>query len=252
MPVSERQKSYLNAMGIPVWRLRLQADVAVETNIRNPDRVEIFDAGSALLEKKIAEPPVKSGNDQNQLINWQALQHEVSHCKACDLHQSRTNTVFGVGNTEADCLIIGEAPGKDEDLQGEPFVGRAGQLLNQMLLAIGLSRESVFIANILKCRPPNNRDPKPEEVVKCAGFLQQQIAFVQPKVILAVGRIAAQNLLQSEEAIGRLRGAVHRLPGSDIPVIATYHPAYLLRSPLEKRKAWADLVLAKRALQGNL
>ena len=149
--------------------------------------------------------------------------------------------MFGVGDKNADWLVIGEAPGKDEDLQGEPFVGRAGQLLNAMLLAAGLQREQVYIANILKCRPPNNRDPRPEEVVRCEPYLLRQIALIQPKLILAVGRIAAQNLLKTETPIGKLRGKVHLLGNTGIPVIATYHPAYLLRSPQEKRKAWQDL-----------
>ncbi len=155
--------------------------------------------------------------------------------------------MFGVGNQSAEWLVIGEAPGADEDRQGEPFVGWAGQLLNAMLASIGLKREQVYIANILKCRPPNNRDPKPEEAAACAAFLQRQIELIQPKLILVVGRVAAQNLLQSDAPIGKLRGRVHQLE-SGVPVIATYHPAYLLRSPQEKRKAWADLCLARSTL----
>jgi DNA polymerase len=141
-------------------------------------------------------------------------------------------------------MIIGEAPGADEDRQGEPFVGRAGQLLNSMLLAIGLRREQVFIANILKCRPPHNRDPKPEEVSCCMPYLQRQIDLVNPGMILCVGRIAAQNLLATDTPIGKLRGSVHRLGARQRPVVVTYHPAYLLRSPGEKRKAWSDLQFA--------
>jgi DNA polymerase len=152
--------------------------------------------------------------------------------------------VFGVGNRDADWLIIGEAPGAEEDRRGEPFVGRAGQLLDQMLQAIGQSRESVFIANILKCRPPNNRDPRPAEAAACREYLQQQIDMVGPKIILAVGRIAAQNLLDSSDPVGRMRGRVHSL--DDIPLVVTYHPAYLLRSPSQKKKAWSDLCLAAR------
>jgi uracil-DNA glycosylase family 4 len=145
--------------------------------------------------------------------------------------------------------VIGEAPGKDEDQQGEPFVGRAGQLLNAMLQAIGLKREQVYIANILKCRPPNNRDPRPEEVVCCEPYLLRQIALIKPGIILAVGRISAQNLLQTDTPIGKLRGKVHRFRDTGIPLVATYHPAYLLRSPVEKRKAWQDLQLALRTLR---
>jgi len=164
------------------------------------------------------------------------------------LHKTRTQTVFGVGNRNAEWLVIGEAPGAEEDARGEPFVGRAGQLLNSMLRAIGLAREQVFIANILKCRPPGNRDPRPEEAGACRPYLERQIALIAPKIILAVGRIAAQNLLATETPIGRLRGRVHSFGTAARPLVVTYHPAYLLRSPGEKRKAWADLQLAQEAL----
>ena len=172
-------------------------------------------------------------------LSWDALAYRVAHCQACALQQSRKNTVFGVGAQNADLMVIGEAPGAEEDRQGEPFVGRAGQLLNAMLLAIGFQRKQVYIANILKCRPPDNRDPRPEEVIKCEPFLRRQVALVRPKVILAVGRVAAQNLLKSEEAVGRMRGKVHRF--DDIPLVVSYHPAYLLRAPDQKAKAWQDL-----------
>ena len=175
----------------------------------------------------------------------------MKECQACDLHQTRTNAVFGVGAEDANWMIIGEAPGADEDQQGEPFVGKAGQLLNQMLFSIGLSRETVFIANILKCRPPNNRDPNVGEVAACQSFLAQQIEYIKPKVILAVGRVSAQNLLETKETIGRLRGARHTYRDTGIPLVATYHPAYLLRAPLEKRKAWNDLLLAKNIIAEN-
>ena len=150
--------------------------------------------------------------------------------------------MFGVGNPDADWMIIGEAPGAEEDRRGEPFVGRAGQLLDQMLLAIGESRDSVFIANILKCRPPNNRDPKADEAAACRGYLERQIALVRPRIILAVGRVAAQNLLGRDDPVGRMRGRAHELDGT--PLVVTYHPAYLLRSPSQKRKSWSDLCLA--------
>jgi DNA polymerase len=180
------------------------------------------------------------------VLDWDALQAEVSDCMACGLHTTRTQTVFGVGNRQARWMIIGEAPGADEDHQGEPFVGRAGKLLDAMLLAIDLPRESVYIANILKCRPPNNRDPLPEEARCCRPFLERQIVLIGPKIILAVGRIAAQNLLQTDAPMNKLRGRVYRVTG--IPLVVTYHPAYLLRSPREKRKAWEDLLLARRTL----
>ncbi len=179
--------------------------------------------------------------------DWTSLESAVSGCTQCSLHQTRTQTVFGVGDCNAQWMIIGEAPGADEDRQGEPFVGKAGQLLNEMLRSVGLSRERVFIANILKCRPPNNRDPRVDEVASCMSFLQQQVALVQPRLIIAVGRIAAQNLLNEDQPVGRLRGRAHRfvVNGLSIPVIVTYHPAYLLRSPGQKRKAWEDLCLAR-------
>jgi DNA polymerase len=216
-------------MGIQAWELR-GADPA-------PAGVDQVEPGSAPETAQISA------------LDWQALQQQVSACTLCELHGSRTRTVFGVGNRDADWLIIGEAPGKDEDLQGEPFVGRAGQLLNAMLGAIGLKREQVYIANILKCRPPNNRDPRPQEVLHCEPYLMRQIELIQPGIILAVGRIAAQNLLKSETPIGKLRGRVHTFRDTGIPLVATYHPAYLLRSPLEKRKAWQDLQLALQTLR---
>jgi len=178
---------------------------------------------------------------------WAVLREQVKHCTLCAGLQHRTQTVFGVGDVNADCLIIGEAPGAEEDRQGEPFVGRAGLLLNEMIKAIGLSRASVFIANILKCRPPSNRDPQKEEVSACFDYLFQQINLLKPKVILSVGRISAQNLLQTQTPVGRLRG-VQRLPNSDIPVVVTYHPAYLLRTPSQKRAAWEDLKLLRKIL----
>ena len=181
---------------------------------------------------------------------WDSVAGEVAACLKCPLHQTRTNTVFGVGNREAQWLVVGEAPGAEEDRQGEPFVGRAGGLLNSMLRGIGLAREQVFIANVLKCRPPNNRDPKPEEVAQCLPYLERQIELLRPKIMLAVGRIAAQNLLATDTPIGKLRGHVHRFGAAGIPLVVTYHPAYLLRSPTEKRKAWEELKFARRVAAG--
>ncbi len=210
---------YLDAMGVQVWQSRQGYGVQTEQE-------ESFSLSKE--DKKIS-------------VDWLTLQSDVASCSACDLCKTRTQTVFGVGNKKADCLVIGEAPGADEDRQGEPFVGKAGQLLNAMLLAISLPRDQVYIANILKCRPPRNRDPASEEVVSCEGYLKQQISLVQPKIILAVGRIAAQNLLKTDTPIGKMRGRHYTYGDSDIPVVVTYHPAYLLRSPREKRKAWVDL-----------
>jgi DNA polymerase len=176
---------------------------------------------------------------------WEELRATVASCQRCPLHATRTQTVFGVGNQGAQWMFIGEAPGADEDRQGEPFVGRAGQLLNSMLRAVGLRRDEVYIANILKCRPPGNRDPKPDEVGMCRGYLERQIELVNPRLIVAVGRISAQTLLETDVPLGRLRGKVHALGARQWPLVVVYHPAYLLRSPAEKRKAWQDLLFAK-------
>ncbi len=182
-----------------------------------------------------------------ETMDWPALQAAVAVCEACGLCRRRKNTVFGVGDVQADWMIVGEAPGENEDLQGEPFVGLAGQLLDNMLRAVGRSRtgagaQGAYIANVLKCRPPANRNPQPAEVAQCEPYLTRQVALVKPKIILAMGRFAVQSLLKTDEPIGRLRGRVHRYEG--VPVIVTYHPAYLLRTPADKAKAWADLCLA--------
>ena len=182
-------------------------------------------------------------------MGWEALHERVSVCRACELCETRTQTVFGVGNREADLMIVGEAPGADEDRQGEPFVGRAGQLLNLMLQSIGLAREQVYIANILKCRPPGNRDPRPGEALRCEPYLMRQIALVRPRVLLSVGRISAQKLLATDAPIGRLRGRWFELGPDAVPLTVTYHPAYLLRSPDQKSKAWRDLVQIARRLR---
>ncbi len=215
----QQRRAYLEALGIDVWLPRDGGEV-VDEDLPTPDP------------------------SPTAVADWDELRACVTGCTRCDLAQSRTQTVFGVGNTQADWMIIGEAPGAEEDRQGEPFVGRAGKLLDEMLLAIGQSRESVYIANILKCRPPNNRDPQPAEAAACRDYLERQIALIRPRIILAVGRIAAQNLLGTSDPVGRMRGRAHDLDG--IPLVVTYHPAYLLRSPSQKRKSWSDLCLARR------
>ncbi len=174
--------------------------------------------------------------------DWTSLAAAVRECRLCGLCETRTQTVFGTGDRRARLMVVGEAPGAEEDRQGEPFVGRAGLLLNSMLRACGFERGDVYIANVLKCRPPRNRDPSDEEAGRCLPYLRRQIELVAPAAILCVGRIAAHRLLGTEQALARLRGRVHRLDG--VPVIVTYHPAYLLRSPGEKRKSWEDLKLA--------
>lgn len=193
-------------------------------------------------------------------MDWDALQQAVAGCQACGLCQSRKNTVFGVGDTQARWLVVGEAPGENEDLQGEPFVGQAGALLDNMLKAIGLNRQGtgaqgVYIANVLKCRPPANRNPQPEEVLQCEPYLRRQVALQQPQIILALGRFAAQSLLQHSVPdvatlpLGRLRGQVHNYEG--VPVVVSYHPAYLLRTPQDKAKTWADLCLAMDVMRAG-
>lgn len=220
MTISEQQRrAYLEAMGIDVWLLR---------------------------DDDPASSSVSATQDAGGL-DWDELRACVASCTRCELHATRTQTVFGVGNRDASWMIIGEAPGAEEDRRGEPFVGRAGKLLDEMLRAVGQGRDSVFIANILKCRPPNNRDPKPAEASACRDYLERQIELVDPQIILAVGRIAAQTLLGTDAPVGRLRGKRHML--ADVPLIVTYHPAYLLRSPTQKRKAWDDLCLAQSVLR---
>lgn len=179
------------------------------------------------------------------LCGWADLKQQVATCCLCGLHKTRTKPVFGSGNRKANIMFIGEAPGANEDLQGEPFVGRAGMLLTSMIQSIGLTRSDVYIANILKCRPPNNRDPEAQEVKLCTPYLQQQIALINPKILVAVGRIAAQFLLNTSEPMARLRGQTYRYGPQKIPLLVTYHPAYLLRSPSEKRKAYIDFLIIK-------
>lgn len=232
MTTETQRLAYLNAMGIDVWRTRGAVDPHEDAVGESPDQRS-------------------TGTDIEAvpLLGWEQLQQKVAACTACRLHETRTQTVFGVGNPDADWLIIGEAPGHEEDLRGEPFVGRAGQLLDQMLLAAGVDRQSVFIANVLKCRPPGNRDPAQEEVAACRHYLERQIEIIQPRIVLAVGRIAAHKLLATDAPLGSLRGRQHFLKDGTLPLVVTYHPAYLLRSPSQKRKAWQDLCLARRIVK---
>ncbi len=218
--------------------------------------------GASPADRPIAQPialqPRPSGIEQ---MDWPALRQAVASCQACGLCAGRTQTVFGAGNEQADWLVVGEAPGENEDRQGEPFVGQAGKLLDAMLAAMRVSaspgeapaplsrQHSVYIANVLKCRPPGNRNPEPSEMAQCEPFLQRQIELLQPKIILAMGRFAVQALLQTSEPIGKLRGRVHQYQG--VPLIVTYHPAYLLRNLPDKAKAWADLCLAMATAKAN-
>lgn len=207
-------------------------------------------AAPAPLAALVADLPVLGPRPAGvEAMDWPALREAVAGCRACSLCDSRRQTVFGVGHTQARWMIVGEAPGEQEDRQGEPFVGRAGQLLDRMLAAVGLTRgeagpeQQVYIANVLKCRPPANRNPLPQEVAQCEPFLLRQMALVQPDLIVAMGRFAVQSLLKTSEPIGKLRGRVHEVAG--IPVVVTYHPAYLLRNPADKALAWDDLCLAR-------
>ncbi len=261
------RRQYLAAMDIPLWVPRDEAELpaaaAVAEPADAPPRRHSPDsprAATAALEHSAPTPPPLTepapaqplaSNDAAHL-DWDALMACVSSCAACaQLVSNRSRTVFGVGNRSAELMVIGEAPGVDEDRQGEPFVGRAGQLLNRMLQAVGFAREQVFIANVLKCRPPNNRDPHADEAARCEPFLQRQVELVAPKAILCVGRIAAQNLLKTDAPLGLLRKGLHFFGEQRIPVVVTYHPAYLLRSPQEKAKAWIDLQRALRVLRGQ-
>jgi uracil-DNA glycosylase len=221
-----QSQAYLDALGIDLWlpRRRLPGERAA--------------AGLAMAVAPATAAPA-----------WDELAATVRACTLCGLHKTRTQTVFGVGNRQADLLVVGEAPGADEDAQGEPFVGRAGQLLNAILRGLHWQRSDVYIANVLKCRPPNNRDPSPEESARCMPYLHRQIELIAPRMMLAVGRIAAQNLLATDTPIGKLRGVVHRFGPRATPLIVTYHPAYLLRSPGEKRKVWGDMKFLRQELK---
>ena len=286
MPWSERQQALLQAMGLRVWALpeaepaapagvtvevvaapaplplpapvpvpvpeRLPA--AVPTSARVPASNPASARAPARAPASTPEPATTSARADPAALGWPALRDSVAACRACGLCESRTQTVFGVGHPQAHWIVVGEAPGEDEDRLGEPFVDAAGQLLDRMLAALQLSRgadgapeRSAYIVNALKCRPPRNRNPSAEELAMCEPFLVRQIQLLQPRIILAMGRLAVQTLLRSDAPIGRLRGKVHRYQG--VPLVVTYHPSYLLRSLGEKAKAWEDLCLAADTVQ---
>jgi uracil-DNA glycosylase len=254
---SDRQREMLGAMGVRLFEAprddlqTVRPEVSKgplvlssskdHPSIPQGERVAVHVAPAVALSADIAT------------LDWPALRAAVSECRACPLCESRTQTVFGVGHERARLMIVGEAPGENEDRQGEPFVGQAGKLLDNMLRAIGLARDAstpeqaVFICNTIKCRPPRNRNPEPAETARCAPYLERQIALVRPLLLLAMGRFAAQALLGTDEAIGKLRGRVHERRG--VPVIVTYHPAYLLRTLADKARAWDDLCLAASVLE---
>lgn len=220
--------------------------VAVVEAVAEPQPVETVVAAPEVSAKAETVP----GNEREQLItalDWPELKTMVRDCTACKLRAGCTQTVFGVGDEKAKWLFVGEGPGADEDAQGEPFVGQAGRLLDNMLLALGLKRgDGVYIANVVKCRPPGNRTPEPDEIATCFPYLQRQIQLIRPGVIVALGKTAATALLGRDATLGSLRGTVHDYQGA--PLVVTYHPAYLLRSPLEKAKAWEDLCRARQII----
>lgn len=242
----QRRSQYLQALGIDVWVAR-----RAHTSGRAASQARELPVEGTRAAISVPAPAADAIRGLADNLTWQSLRAEVLACKRCSLHQSRTQGVFGVGNPSAQWLVVGEAPGAEEDRRGEPFVGRAGHLLDAMLRAIGLDRgRNVYIANVLKSRPPGNRDPKPEEVAACMPFLLRQIELLRPRLMLAVGRIAAQTLLATDAPLGRLRGRVHHFGQLNTPLIVTYHPAYLLRTPGDKRKAWEDLKFARGVFQG--
>lgn len=270
MSWDERQTAMLAAMGLRVWSAPVVAEVAaLEPEVLTAEEPPLAMPVVAALPPTLrpasrpAPTPVPApvpvqlpAGEREQAIagmDWPALRASVADCRACQLCEGRKNTVFGVGHIEAHWMIVGEAPGENEDQQGEPFVGQAGKLLDNMLRALGLGRgegpaaQQVYIANTLKCRPPRNRNPEPAELARCEPYLDRQIALIQPRIILAMGRFAVQSLLRSSEPIGRLRGRVHEYQG--VPLIVTYHPAYLLRNLVDKARAWEDLCLARETLQ---
>jgi DNA polymerase len=241
-----RRRGYLHALGIDLWVRRDAAGALPAPDMHGGVTAPVAADDAAARATPAGGQPLADSAP----LDWDALQRTVAECRRCTLCDGRTQTVFGTGDRHADWLIVGEAPGAEEDRQGEPFVGAAGKLLNRMLQAVGLERGQVYIANTLKCRPPGNRDPREDELAACRPYLDRQVALLRPRLVLAVGRIAAQALLASDRPLGKLRGRVLELPGTGIPLVATYHPAYLLRTPSQKRLAWHDLLLARRVASG--
>ena len=265
--LTPRQQHCLRGLGISLWQERSSAP-APEAEPPVEDSMSMTDPGFREEYRNLSPEPASpaSANEQPTatepapavptppqvevaLDNWAAILDGINACTACELAQNCTQKVPGVGDQQAQLMIVGEGPGHDEDIRGEPFVGRSGQLLDRMLRAIGIEREQVYITNIVKCRPPNNRDPRPEETLQCRRYLEAQIKQIAPKVILCVGRVSAHNLLDSNQPVGKLIREMHRLPGTEIPVKVTYHPAYLLRNPSAKAIAWQDLKLLHQLLR---
>ena len=250
--IDDFQLEILGKIGIDIWQCReRKADENAgldEVQAGNLTGTEaVADSKNSEPHKLAVFPDVQGGEDTLDKVAM-----EVSQCSRCPLHANRIKAVAGTGNSQAEWMFIGEAPGKNEDQQGLPFVGRAGQLLDAIIAALQMQRADVFIANVIKCRPPANRDPLDEEVAQCEPYLHRQLALVKPKIIVALGRISAQALLKTSAPLATLRGRVHHYGVSNTPMIVTYHPAYLLRSPGQKSKAWEDLLLAKSVVAGTI
>jgi len=238
----KRDEAILRELNLcPLWKTRGRPEAV-------PQSATMQDVEAAVEAEPVAMPSVERSREQNiGDLDWPELKAVVRDCTACKLRAGCTQTVFGVGDEQADWLFVGEGPGADEDARGEPFVGQAGKLLDNMLLALKLKRgKRVYIANVVKCRPPGNRAPEPDEIAACLPYLQRQIALIKPKVIVALGKTAANALLGREATLASLRGKVHDFEG--IPLVITYHPAYLLRTPLDKAKTWQDLSLAVQVI----
>lgn len=260
LQLGERQRAMLAEMGIRIFAPLPAAPALAHEAVREPMSGPVqVRAGSAPARPPLAARSGPVAGDSAGVpaltregidvpvehMAWDALAQTVAACRACKLCSGRTQAVFGAGDRQADWLIVGDAPGEQDDVQGEPFAGQTGKLLDNMLKALGLGRSSkVYIANVLKCRPPGGRNPEPEELAQCEPFLRRQVQLLQPRVILAMGRFAAQSMLGTTEPIGKLRGRAHDYLG--VPVVVTYDPAYLLRNLPDKAKAWADLCLAQQ------
>ncbi len=252
--LSPRQQHCLNGIGIRRWLERTNGPELVTEQVEQLVAVEHQAPAIKLpnqppTKTEVKAPEIKKPVIDLPLDSWDAIHHAIHQCELCELAQNCIQKVPGVGNQQADLMIIGEGPGHDEDIKGAPFVGRSGQLLDKMLAAIGIARSQAFITNIVKCRPPNNRDPHVDEVLACNQFLQAQIKQIKPKVVLSVGRISAHSLLHCSEPVGKLIKTMHQMPGSEIPVKVTYHPAYLLRTPSAKAIAWQDMKTLYRILR---
>jgi DNA polymerase len=243
--VKTRRDLILEEMGLTDWRLRGSADTA-EPAAGGGEPLAQLEQRATSNESLSAATGDRRG--QIMSLDWPALKARVAGCVDCPLHAKRNKTVFGVGDERADWLFVGEGPGADEDAQGEPFVGQAGRLLDSMLVAIGLKRgANVYIANVVKCRPPGNRNPEPAEAGACEPYLHRQIELIRPRLIVALGKVAAANLLASDASVASMRGKLHSYRG--IPLIVTYHPAYLLRNLPDKARAWSDLCFAVGAMK---